>query len=162
MQGGRGGFTQRQDDATRRTARAEDEDAGAGEADAVFLQGEAEAAAVGVVAAELAVFHPQGIDCFRGSGIRRGALAEAVSGLFIRDGYVQPAPAVGKEAGDGGGKVRLVCGEDAVVAQRNAARGGESGVDFRRARVGDGVADDGAVVGHGYFVCSSCAASLAK
>jgi hypothetical protein len=98
----------------------------------VLLQGEAEATSVGVVAAELAVFLPQGIDGFGRCGIRRGAAAEAVGGLFVGNGYVQPAPAVGKETGDDDGKVRLICGEDTVVAQRNAARGGESGVDFRR------------------------------
>ena len=126
-------LAQRQDDAARRTARAKDEDARAGEGDTVFLQGEAEAAAVGVVAAEFAVFLPEGIDRFCRRGVRRGAVAEAVGGLFVGDGNVQPAPAIGKEAGDDGGKVRLVFSEDAVVLQRNAARGGKSGVDFWRA-----------------------------
>ena len=97
----------------------------------VVLQRGAEATAIGVVAAELAVFHPQGIDGFGGGCIRRGAVAAAPGGLFEGNGDVQPAPAVGKEAGDGGGKFCFITGKDTVVAQVDAARGGESGVDLR-------------------------------
>ena len=153
MQAGRAGGAKGGDDATRRTARAEDEDAGAGEADAVFLQGEAEAAAVGVVAAEFAVFLPQGIDGFGEARVGAGLCAEAVGGFFVGQGDVEAAPAVGKELGNDGGEV-FCFGEDAVVAQVDAVRLREGGVDVRRAGMGDGVADYGAAVGCGWGVVS--------
>jgi len=125
-------------------------DPGHVEGNAVFLQGEAEAATVGVVAAEFAVFLPQGVDGFGEARVGAGLCAEAVGGFFVGQGDVEAAPAVGKELGNDGGEV-FCFGKDAVVLQVDAARLREGGVDVRRAGMGDGVADYGAAVGCGWW-----------
>ena len=131
MQAGRAGGAEGGDDATRCATGAEDEDVFAGERVGVLVfEGVAQAAAVSVVAAEFAVFLPQGVDGFGETRIGAGLCAEAVGGFFVGQGDVEAAPAVGKELGNDGGEV-FCFGEDAVVAQVDAARPREGGVDVR-------------------------------
>ncbi len=99
VQAGRAGGAEGSDDATRCAAGAEDEDMFAGERVGVLVfEGVAQAASVGVVAAEFAVFLPQGVDGFSKTRISASLFAEAVGGFFVGQGDVErPRPPSAKK-----------------------------------------------------------------
>ena len=94
----------------------------------IALQRQTQAAAVGVIGAQFALVHPQGVGGAGALRIRTAAAGERKSAFLEGQGDVEAAATVGKELRDNGFKI-LVLGKNALIIEGDAVVAGKALMD---------------------------------